>query len=319
MLSRILSLLFFAAVATPVVAIETVVRRCDGCTFIQKRSFAQSLPVASEANVYFMDFSSGALSGFHVYRSAQPFRVPSTGDEGGDNYGSSAQSRSSNAVVSGDQLWLESLSITPEQQLVFSEFVDSYYGFIEYSAQTSATIGMPNDGNFDSIHDISGCPACARNWLLSNSHRVSNMVGLFDILHAKGLELSASIGGDAGSIGATYSAYLEFKLAMESDVGANGEAGYCMATLAGSGMVIDTSNCTDSDGNPIPVSADNFRNMRYMFLTQKNLSRWLQRAQFYGIPITGGSGGNVTVGGMRRFDCNQTECIRHGDDETDPQ
>ena len=106
---------------------------------------------------------------------------------------------------------------------------------------------------------------------------------------------------------------------MESDVGANGEAGCCMATLTGSGMVIDTSNCTDSDGNPIPVSADNFRNMRYMFLTQKNLSRWLQRAQFYGIPITGGSGGNVTVGGMRRFDCNQTECIRDGDDEIDPQ
>ena len=317
MLSRILLFVFVAFIASPALAIETIVKRCDGCTIIQKRSAAQSLPVASQANVYFMDFSSGLLSGFYVYRAAQPYQLPPKDDvENIANLDSATSSRANPATVGG-QLWLESLSITPEQQLAFAEFVESYFDFVGYASQINSSIRMPHDSSFDSIYDIAGCPACARNWLLANAHRVSNTIDLFDILYAKGLEFRGSIGGDAGDISATYAPYLQFKLIMESDVGANGEAGYCMATLTGSGVIIDTNSCTDSDGNPIPVSAENFRNVSFLFLSQNNLERWLQRARLFGIPITG-AGGNVTVGGMRRYDCNQAECVRDDDDESDP-
>ncbi len=316
--TRMLFFFFIALSAVPASAVETIVKRCDGCTLIQKRSAAQSLPVASQANVYFMDFSSGLLSGFYVYRAAQPYRLPPKADvKSAADIGSAASSRVDLAVAGG-QLWLESLSITPGQQLAFAEFVESYFDFIGYSVQINSSIGMPNDGSFNSIHDIAGCPACARNWLLVNAHRVANVIGLFDILYAKGLELSGSIGGNAGEISTTYTPYLQFRLVMDSDVGANGEAGYCMATLTGSGVIIDASSCTDSDGNPIPVSAESFRNVSFLFLTQNNLERWLQRARFYGIPVTGGGGGSVSVGEMRRYDCNQAECVRD-DGESDPQ
>lgn len=168
-----------------------------------------------------------------------------------------------------------------------------------------AEVSIPYPGG--NIYEIAGCPACARQWVLDNRHRLANRLSLLDLLVARGLTLSIALNVRAASVSATYDGQTHVKVYLDNDASGGQEKAYCIGKLTDVGFVVDTDQCFDSDGNPIPtVSNPRFQDV-YLFNSIVNQRSMISRLQSLGRPVRGG--GTVIVGQPGRVECGSRDCV----------
>lgn len=191
-----------------------------------------------------------------------------------------------------------------EVQQTFFEMTDSIISL-------NGEVEIPYDGG--SIYDISGCPACARGWLLDNQGALVNQLSLIDLLSAAGLRFAGQIGVSVGSVSASYEGQVRVKVTLENDSSGGREKGYCIGYLTGTELMIDVNQCVDSDGNPIPTLQNTNVQNRYAFTSTFNHSSMVNRLRAVGRTIYTGT---VTTGPLE-IECTGDECITPppGDDD----
>lgn len=169
--------------------------------------------------------------------------------------------------------------------------------------QLNTIVEIPYPGG--DIYSISGCPACARGWLLDNRHALANQLSLIDQLAAKGIRFGASLQVRAGTIDVSVEGQVRVKVKLSNDSSGGREKGYCIGALTNTELVIDTDQCTDSDGNPIPTLA-NLTIRRYVFTSTSNHLNMINRLRATGRTVH--LGGIATVGELKEIDCNAKDC-----------
>lgn len=95
------------------------------------------------------------------------------------------------------------------------------------------------------IHDIAGCPACARRWQVGNRELLATQAETLDAL----LEAGASFAEEAGISGAGVLASLQEQVVLKFVLANDGSPGpgkaYCLGHLLGTSVVIDADRCVD--------------------------------------------------------------------------
>ncbi|WP_156890144.1 hypothetical protein [Silanimonas lenta] len=241
---------------------------CDGCALWQVEARAARYPVSALSKVHVLDYHNAVVWSCDVVREK----------ELGTNLASCGPASS-------------------EAQQAFREIVDIV-------RELKAEVSIPYPGG--NIHDIAGCPACARQWLLDNRYRLANQLSLLDLLVARGLTLSVAINVSVASISATYGGQIRVKVVLDNDASGGREKAHCIGVLTDTGLVIDADQCFDSDGNPIPTLGNPGLQDAYVFLSAVNQQSMVNRIRALGRPVR--HGGTVTVGQLGRIDCNSHGC-----------
>jgi hypothetical protein len=202
-------------------------------------------------------------------------------------------------------------SCQPASSAVQHDFNDVVGWVVSLNA---SEVEIPYPGG--NIHDISGCPACARGWLIDNQHALSNQMNIIDMLAAAGVRLAGRIGVGVASVEASYEGHARVKIKLSNDSSGGREAAYCVGYLSGTELAIDVNKCVDSDGNPIPTLENPSVQTGYLFTSPINHGAMINRLRGIGrrVVLTG----TVTVGSPAKIDCNSTECeSKEPVDETD--
>lgn len=133
--------------------------RCDGCTFQQQSYLARASIRPYDEYIFVMDWRAGILNKYEVIREPgiAPYVIPSA---------ASAAERNE-----------------------FTAFAGAYRDV----AALSREVFIGSD-EFDSIYDISRCPACAQRWLTAHQYRLANQLDLMDILITKGRRIGSALG-----------------------------------------------------------------------------------------------------------------------------
>lgn len=178
----------------------------------------------------------------------------------------------------------------------------------------SNVVEIPHPGG--DIYKISGCPACARQWLVQNGPAVANELDFLDMLAAAGMQLSAQLGIGVAQVGASYEGQTRVKVVLSNDGSGGLEKGYCIGYLSGTELAIDANNCVDSDGNVIPTLENPNISMTYLFTSIHNHRAMINRLKGIGRPVFIRTG--TTSIGPLTVECTSTECeSKDPEDETD--
>tara|TARA_R110002020_G_scaffold23941_7_gene79214 strand:+ start:101 stop:973 length:873 start_codon:yes stop_codon:yes gene_type:complete len=244
---------------------------CDGCTQQQVTLLAQRQYVNTYADIFVGDFSKGLLWQCWVIRETE------LGPRGSRNFASCSP-----APVEANEL--------------FSDLAGIVYEL------NSSSIEIPYPGG--NIHDIAGCPACARHWLYNNRHSASNQMSLVDLLAAQGYRIALALGLRGGQVEAAIQGRVLVKVYLSNDDSNGLERAYCLGRLSEIGLTIDSDSCVDSDGNPIPTTTNPDVPQAFLFTSTVNYSRMVTRLR-----ATGRRVGTGTVDVMPiRVECTGNEC-----------
>lgn len=258
---------------------------CDGCTQQQVVLLAKRQYVDTYADVFVGDFSSGLLWQCWVIRETELGRV-------------------------GGGLNRNMASCTPapaEANALFEDLADTV------TLLGASRIEIPYPGG--NIHDIAGCPGCARQWLYNNRHASSTQMSLVDLLAAQGIRISGALDLRVGQINVALEGRVVVKVVLSNDNSSGLEKAYCLAKLDGTGLTIDSDSCVDSDGNPIPTSTNPEVPQAFSFTSQVNFDRMVARLRAMGRPVRTGTVSVLPI----RVDCTGDECEAEGSEDEDDE
>lgn len=272
-------LTFGATYAGGVLASEPDLDECNGCSQTQVTARAEQRYVRDYKEVVILDYINSAAWQCEVY-----YEPEFMSNFASCQPASSAVQHEFNEVVG----WVTSLN--------------------------ASEVEIPYPGG--NIYDISGCPACARGWLLDNQHALSNQLSIIDMLKAAGVNLAGRIGVVVASVEASYEGHVRVKINLSNDSSGGRESAYCIGYLTGTELAIDVNKCVDSDGNPIPTLENPSIQTGYLFTSSINHGAMINRLRGIGRRVV--FTGTVTVGSPAKIDCNSTECeSKEPVDETD--
>lgn len=252
---------------------------CNGCSVQQVESVAENRTVLRTKTVFVFDYWNSVAWECSVYHER----------EFNENFASCGHASS---AVQG--------------------MFDDVVGYVTY---LNNEVSLPY-GSGD-IYEISGCPACARGWLLDNQHSLQNQLDAIDLLAAAGYRLAGTINVWVGSVTASYEGQVRVKIVLANDSSAGREKGYCLGYLTGSELVVNVNQCVDSDGNPIPtLEAPNVQR-HYVFTSLHNHRSMINALRAIGRPVM--YVGTVTVGPLK-MDCTGEGCkTPEPEDENDDE
>lgn len=260
-------------------ASEVGLDECNGCTQTQVMSKAEQRYVRDYKQVFILDYVNSAAWQCDVYYEREFM----------SNFASCAPA--SSAV-----------------QYDFNEVVGSVVSL------NASEVEIPYPGG--NIYDISGCPACARSWLLDNQHALANQSSIIDMLAAAGVRLAGRIGVGVASVEASYEGHVRVKIKLSNDSSGGRESAFCIGYLTGTELAIDVNQCVDSDGNPIPTLENPAVQMGYLFTSPINHGAMINRLRGIGRRVI--FTGTATVGSPAKVECNASECeSKEPADETD--
>ncbi|MGY6517539.1 MAG: hypothetical protein ACXIUZ_02385 [Lysobacteraceae bacterium] len=243
---------------------------CNGCTAEQasQRASQVSVPSSGPAEVYVADYHNVSLWRCEVWWEREIFPPGKVAFCG------------------------------PASPSLQAEFEDLAIAIS--AANKSIEIDYPG-GN---IYEISGCPACARSWLLDNQGALASKLSLVDIARARGWALGGRMGGRGADMEATVAGQVRIKLVLRNDASGAPEKGFCFADVTSNGVQVDVDSCVDGDGNPIPTLNNPNIQVTYAFNSPINHGQMVIRLRAVGRTVRGS--GTVTVSPL--ISCTSQEC-----------